>query len=59
MITSGRIPAERLVSHVVPLSSYQQGFAALGCDIPARSMTPTDTRSCKVLIEVNAEASGE
>jgi L-iditol 2-dehydrogenase len=53
LITSGRIPAERLVSHVVPLSTFQTGFAALGCDIPARAMTPIDAGSCKVLIEID------
>jgi L-iditol 2-dehydrogenase len=53
LITSGRIPAERLVSHVVPLSSFQTGFAALGCDIPGRAMTPIDEGSCKVLIEID------
>ncbi|GIF14161.1 zinc-dependent alcohol dehydrogenase [Actinoplanes teichomyceticus] len=50
LITSGRIPAERLVSHVVPLAEYRRGFAALGCDIDGRRMRPADQASCKVLI---------
>jgi L-iditol 2-dehydrogenase len=50
LITSGRIPAERLVSHVVPLDDYATGFAALGCDIDARRFGPAEQGSCKVLI---------
>ncbi len=50
LITSGRIPAEGLVSHVVPLADYRRGFAALGCDIDARRLGPADQASCKVLI---------
>jgi threonine dehydrogenase-like Zn-dependent dehydrogenase len=50
MIVSGRLPAERLVSHVVPLADYRSGFAALGCDIDGRILKGADTESCKVLI---------
>ncbi|KXK62650.1 zinc-binding dehydrogenase [Micromonospora rosaria] len=50
LVTSGRIPTGRLVSHVVPLADYPKGFAALGCDLDARSFGPTDESSCKVLL---------
>ncbi|GLY06965.1 alcohol dehydrogenase catalytic domain-containing protein [Actinoplanes sp. NBRC 101535] len=50
LITSGRVPAERLVSHVVPLEDYRTGFAALGCDLDARVFGPADQASCKVLV---------
>ncbi|WP_434742515.1 zinc-dependent alcohol dehydrogenase [Micromonospora sp. SH-82] len=50
LVTSGRIPTERLVSHVVPLADYRKGFAALGCDVDARRFGPTDESSCKVLL---------
>ncbi|MDT0345105.1 zinc-dependent alcohol dehydrogenase [Streptomyces litchfieldiae] len=56
MITSGRLPAERLVSHVVPLEEYRTGFAALGCDIDRRVLAGADTESCKVLIASAPEA---
>ncbi|MFD8722616.1 zinc-binding dehydrogenase [Streptomyces sp. NPDC059629] len=57
LITSGRIPAERLVSHVVSLSDYSRGFATLGCDIPNKQSTPTRSASCKVLFDI-ASAGG-
>ncbi|TDC00320.1 zinc-binding dehydrogenase [Micromonospora fluostatini] len=50
LVTSGRIPTGRLVSHVVPLADYPKGFAALGCDLDARRFGPTDESSCKVLL---------
>lgn len=50
LITTGRIPAERLVSHVVPLDDFRTGFAALGCDIDAQRFGPAGQASCKVLI---------
>ncbi|MDQ1287171.1 MAG: L-iditol 2-dehydrogenase [Actinomycetota bacterium] len=54
LIVSGRIPTERLVSHVVPLADFPRGFAALGCDIASESYAPTSTPSCKVLISTGA-----
>ncbi|WIN00174.1 alcohol dehydrogenase catalytic domain-containing protein [Actinoplanes oblitus] len=54
LITSGRLPAERLVSEVVPLEEYRRGFAALGCDIDGRQFGPADQASCKVLIAPGA-----
>ena len=50
LITTGRIPAERLVSHVIPLDDFKTGFAALGCDIDNKRFGPADQASCKVLI---------
>jgi L-iditol 2-dehydrogenase len=50
LIVSGRIPAEKLVSHVIPLADYAKGFAALGCDLESKSYTTAQSRSCKVLI---------
>jgi L-iditol 2-dehydrogenase len=50
LIASGRIPAERLVSHRVPLADYRTGFAAVGCDIDHRQMSGIDEASCKVLL---------
>ncbi|MEV4276720.1 zinc-dependent alcohol dehydrogenase [Actinoplanes xinjiangensis] len=50
LITTGRVPAERLVSHVVPLDEFRTGFAALGCDVGARRFGPAEQASCKVLI---------
>jgi threonine dehydrogenase-like Zn-dependent dehydrogenase len=58
LITTGRIPTERLVSHVVPLAEFRAGFAALGCDLDGRSSAPTGTESCKVLLSpAGSEAS--
>ncbi|GAB7045707.1 zinc-dependent alcohol dehydrogenase [Catenuloplanes indicus] len=50
LIVSGRVPAERLISHTVPLADYRKGFAALGCDIDARSVGAAPEASCKVLL---------
>jgi threonine dehydrogenase-like Zn-dependent dehydrogenase len=50
LIASGRIPAERLVSHRVPLADYRKGFAAVGCDIDNRQLRGIDEASCKVLL---------
>jgi threonine dehydrogenase-like Zn-dependent dehydrogenase len=57
LITSGRIPAERLVSHVIPLADFQDGFATLGCDMSSKSMTPTRSASCKVLFGIESTGS--
>ncbi|MET9833434.1 alcohol dehydrogenase catalytic domain-containing protein [Streptomyces sp. NPDC006385] len=57
LITSGRVPAERLVSHVVPLSDFRDGFATLGCDIATKSLTPTRSASCKVLFDITSTGS--
>lgn len=51
LISSGIIPAERLVSHVVPLDDYRSGFAVLGCRIDERRMTAA-VDSCKVLLKM-------
>jgi len=50
LVTTGRIPVERLISHVVPLEDYKEGFAVLGCDIDNKTLGGTTTESCKVLI---------
>ncbi|MDR7275413.1 zinc-dependent alcohol dehydrogenase [Catenuloplanes atrovinosus] len=50
LIASGRVPAERLISHTVPLADYRKGFAALGCDLDARRLGPAPEASCKVLL---------
>ncbi|MFF4588359.1 zinc-binding dehydrogenase [Streptomyces sp. NPDC001388] len=52
LITSGRIPAERLVSHVVPITEFEDGFARLGYDIPNKSAGPARSASCKVLFDI-------
>ncbi|HEX8627871.1 MAG TPA: alcohol dehydrogenase catalytic domain-containing protein [Catenuloplanes sp.] len=57
LVTTGRIPTERLVSHVIPLTEYRTAFATLGCDLDARSVTPTDTQSCKVLLSADPRRS--
>lgn len=51
LIGSGQIPAERLVSHVVPLAEYERAFSLLGCDLEERRHGSTDAESCKVLIQ--------
>jgi L-iditol 2-dehydrogenase len=50
LIVSGRIPVEKMVSHVLPLEEYRSGFAEIGCDIQARSTVPIVSPSCKVLL---------
>ncbi|TDB78470.1 zinc-binding dehydrogenase [Micromonospora sp. KC723] len=50
LVTSGRIPTGRLVTHVLPLDDHRKGFAALGCDIAGQAMGSTDEASCKVLL---------
>ncbi|GAB7036586.1 MULTISPECIES: zinc-dependent alcohol dehydrogenase [Catenuloplanes] len=50
LIVSGRVPAQRLISHTVPLADYRKGFAALGCDIDARAVGAAPEASCKVLL---------
>ncbi|MFI1357743.1 zinc-binding dehydrogenase [Streptomyces sp. NPDC020898] len=59
LITSGRVPAERLVSHVMPLSDFADGLATLGCDIENKSMTTTRSASCKVLFDIASAGSSE
>lgn len=54
LIVSGRIPVEKLVSHVLPLEEYRDGFAQIGCDVPAKSMTALTNPSCKVLLAPEA-----
>lgn len=56
LVTSGRIPTARLVSHVVPLAEFRAGFGTLGCDLAGRSMAPTSAESCKVLLSPAAPA---
>jgi threonine dehydrogenase-like Zn-dependent dehydrogenase len=50
LITSGQIPTQRLVSHVIPLTAHTRGFAAVGCDIDGGTTGPIDEASCKVLL---------
>lgn len=50
LIVTGRVPAQRLISHVVPLADYRKGFAAVGCDIDNQRMGPAPEASCKVLL---------
>lgn len=50
LICSGVIPAERLVSDVVPVQEFARGYAALGCDIEGRTFGPAPVGSCKVLL---------
>lgn len=50
LITSGQIPAGKLVSHVVPLAEYPAGFAAVGCDLDRAALGPIEQASCKVLL---------
>ncbi|WP_331751315.1 alcohol dehydrogenase catalytic domain-containing protein (plasmid) [Streptomyces sp. NBC_00715] len=57
LITSGRIPAERLVSHVIPLSDFPRGFAELGCDIANKSAKPARSASCKILFDIASAGS--
>ncbi|MBN1172005.1 MAG: alcohol dehydrogenase catalytic domain-containing protein [Micromonosporaceae bacterium] len=54
LITSGLVPAHRLVSHVMPLADYRKGFEALGCELDHRRMTPSREASCKVLLTPDA-----
>ncbi len=52
LITTGIIPAQKLVSHVMPLAQYQEAFAVVGCDMDAKAMVPSAIGSCKVLLEI-------
>lgn len=51
LITKNVIPAERLVSHVIPLENYKEAFSILGCDIDSKSMVPPKEKNAKVIIE--------
>jgi len=51
LITKNVIPAERLVSHVIPLENYKEAFSILGCDIDSKSMVPAKIENAKVIIE--------
>ena len=54
LITSGIFPAQRLISDEVPIEEFARGFAALGCDMERRQMTPAPVGSCKILLRVGA-----
>ena len=45
------IPAEKLVSHVIPLENYKEAFLTLGCDIDSKSMVQAKEKNAKVIIE--------
>lgn len=51
LISFGQIPAERLISHTLPLAEYQQAFSLLGCDIVGRDHGTTTAESCKILLQ--------
>jgi threonine dehydrogenase-like Zn-dependent dehydrogenase len=57
LVVSGRIPTEKLVSHVVPLDRYEEGFAALGLDIAGKSHGSSPVPSLKVLVAPGGGAS--
>ncbi|MER6399895.1 alcohol dehydrogenase catalytic domain-containing protein [Kitasatospora sp. NPDC001603] len=43
LITTGRVPADRLVSHVLPLSAHREALALLGVDLAERRrVAPAD-----------------
>lgn len=51
LITTHAIPTEKMVSHVLPLAEYKQGFALVGCDIDAQSMVRPEVKNAKILLE--------
>ncbi|NKF07338.1 alcohol dehydrogenase catalytic domain-containing protein [Clostridium gasigenes] len=51
LITKNVIPAEKLVSHVIPLENYKEAFSILGCDIDSKSMTEPKEKNAKIIIE--------
>lgn len=51
LITKNIIPAEKLVSHVIPLENYKKAFSILGCDIDSKSMVQPKEKNAKVIIE--------
>lgn len=51
LITKNIIPAEKLVSHVIPLENYKEAFSILGCDIDSKSMVSAKEKNAKVIIE--------
>ncbi|WP_026886986.1 zinc-dependent alcohol dehydrogenase [Clostridium beijerinckii] len=51
LITKNIIPAEKLVSHVIPLENYKKAFSILGCDIDSKSMVQAKEQNAKVIIE--------
>lgn len=55
LISTAAIPAGRLVSHLLPLEVFGDGFRALGCDIAERALTPPSVESCKILLAVDSQ----
>jgi len=51
IITKKLIPADKIISHVFPLSDYKKAFATIGCDIDLKKMILPKDPNAKILIE--------
>ncbi|MBF0441773.1 MAG: zinc-binding dehydrogenase, partial [Oligoflexales bacterium] len=52
LIRNGLIPAEKIISHIMPLSEYKEAFAVIGCSIGEKSMFRSSEKSGKILLEI-------
>lgn len=51
LITKKVIPAEKIVSHVIPLENYKEAFSILGCDIDSKAIFQSKIKNAKIIIE--------
>jgi threonine dehydrogenase-like Zn-dependent dehydrogenase len=56
LLADGVVPAQSLVTHVVPLESVPSALRLLGCDLATKTYTP-DAAALKVVVQVTPEES--
>jgi threonine dehydrogenase-like Zn-dependent dehydrogenase len=54
LLAGGVVPAQSVVTHVVPLESVPSALRLLGCDLAAKTYTP-DAAALKVVVQVTPE----
>lgn len=54
LIRDKLVPAARIVSHVIPLSQYKEGFSKLGCDLGQSRLRSPSEKNCKVLLKMDS-----
>lgn len=52
MIRDKIVPADKIVSHVFPMSDFKAGFSVVGCDLERKKLSPPAEPNCKVLLKI-------